>query len=200
MTSTDFVDLLASVPGVSGKAMYFFPDNFTGGRVTGYEAPKILGSRALSQGLERAAKMARTLNLTLFLFDAYRPCRAVEHFVRWSQEEEDGRTKQFYPLYSRKELFEKGFIARRSGHSRGGTVDLTLEKDGVLLDMGGFFDFMDPSSHHGAEMIGKQARKNRLLLMDLMETAGFLPYENEWWHYRLKDEPYPDTYFDFPIR
>ena len=198
----DFVDLLTSVPHVDGLSQYAGMDNFTGGIVEGYKSSKIPGTLALSHALQKASLLAREKGLRLFLFDAYRPCRAVEYFLKWSLSPEDGKTKEkFYPAFDKTQLFSLGYIATRSGHSRGSTVDLTLidAATGLPLDMGGHFDLMDPISHHNAPQISPLARFNRQLLLRIMTDCGFRSYENEWWHYTLENEPYPDTYFDFPI-
>jgi D-alanyl-D-alanine dipeptidase len=132
----------------------------------------------------------------------YRPQRAVDCFVRWSRQPEDGRTKQrHYPNIDRAQMFEMGYVAAKSGHSRGSTVDLTLYRltTGELAPMGGDHDLMDSISHHGASGITQVEARSRQDLFSVMEACGFRSYECEWWHYTLRDEPYPDTYFDCPI-
>jgi zinc D-Ala-D-Ala dipeptidase len=195
-----FVDELA--PGIRWDAKYATWDNFTGKPVDGYLANRIVGTRALGAALERAREEAEALGFGLLLWDGYRPQRAVDCFLRWSEQQEDGRTKsRHYPNIDRAEMFEKGYVAAKSGHSRGSTVDLTLYHlaTGELAPMGGDHDLMDLISHHGAEGITRVEARNRQHLRSIMETCGFSPYQCEWWHYTLKDEPYPDTYFDFPI-
>jgi zinc D-Ala-D-Ala dipeptidase len=195
-----FVDEL--VPGVRWDAKYATWDNFTGKPVDGYLANRIVGSRTLCRGLEGARDKAASLGLGLLLWDGYRPQRAVDCFVRWSQLPEDGRTKRrHYPNILRPEMFELGYVAARSGHSRGSTVDLTLYRlvTGELLPMGGDHDLMDPISHHGAIGLTQVEAANRRCLCSIMEDSGFGSYASEWWHYTLDREPYPDTYFDFPI-
>ena len=126
----------------------------------------------------------------------------MDCFLRWSQQPEDGRTKRrHYPNIDRAEMFEQGYVAAKSGHSRGSTVDLTLYHlaTGELAPMGGDHDLMDPISHHGAHGITPVEARNRQHLRSIMEACGFSAYDCEWWHYTLDDEPYPDTYFDFPI-
>ena len=135
-------------------------------------------------------------------YDSYRPQRAVKRFVDWVSEPDDMSTKAaHYPNVDRARMIELGYIAARSGHSRGSTVDLTLYRldTGLLLEMGGDFDLMDARSCHGAKGIAHEAEQKRAYLKNLMGSCGFSAYENEWWHYRLENEPYPDTYFDFPI-
>jgi D-alanyl-D-alanine dipeptidase len=138
----------------------------------------------------------------LLLWDAYRPQRAVDGFRAWSLEPEDGSTKRrHYPRLERPELFRHGYVAARSGHSRGAAVDLTLYRlaDDALLPMGGGHDLMDPISHHGTPGLAPAATANRRRLSAIMAAAGFRPHQPEWWHYQLADEPHPDSYFDFPI-
>ncbi len=196
-----FVDEL--VPGIRWDAKYATWDNFTGKPVDGYVANRIVGTRALCAALHRAQEEAAALGYGLLLWDGYRPQRAVNRFVRWSNEPEDGRTKpRHYPNIGRAEMFELGYVATRSGHSRGSTVDLTLYDRATdeLAPMGGDHDLMDPISHHGAAGIAQVEVENRQHLRSVMETCGFSAYDTEWWHYTLVDEPYPDTYFDFPIQ
>jgi D-alanyl-D-alanine dipeptidase len=195
-----FVDEL--VPDIRWDAKYATWDNFTGKPVDGYLVNRIVGSRALCSALEEAREAAASLGFGLLLWDGYRPQRAVECFLRWSQEPEDGRTKvRHYPNIRRSKMVEQGYVAAKSGHSRGGTVDLTLYDlaTGELVPMGGGHDLMDPISHHGAKGITPVQGDNRQHLLSIMEQGGFSPYECEWWHYTLNDEPYPDTYFDFPV-
>lgn len=195
-----FVDDLAS--GIRWDAKYATWDNFTGKPVDGYLANRVVGTRALCAALERAQRKAASAGFGLLLWDGYRPQHAVDCFLRWSRQPEDGRTKaRHYPRIGRAEMFERGYVAARSGHSRGGTVDLTLYDlaTNELVPMGGDHDLMDPVSHHGAPGITPAETRNRRHLRSIMEACGFSAYEREWWHYTLDDEPYPDTYFDFPI-
>ena len=193
-----FVWLDEAVPGLLWDAKYATADNFTGAAVDGYPRNRLAGTAELAAGLARAAKLAAGEGLRLFLWDAYRPQRAVDRFLAWCAAPEDGRTKQkHYPNIAKGDIVPLGYVAARSGHSRGSTVDLTLARpDGSLLEMGGGFDLMDAISRHGAPVNGMAAR-NRLRLRAIMEKSGFAPYENEWWHYTLRVEPYPHTYFDF---
>jgi D-alanyl-D-alanine dipeptidase len=195
-----FVDEL--VAGIRWDAKYATWDNFTGKPVDGYVANRIVGTEALCAALERAQEEAASLGFGLLLWDGYRPKRAVECFLRWAKQPEDGRTKlRHYPNINRAEMFEKGYVAVKSAHSRGSTVDLTLYHlaTGELAPMGGDHDLMDAVSHHGATGITQAEARNRQCLRSVMETSGFNSYECEWWHYTLEAEPYPDTYFDFPI-
>jgi D-alanyl-D-alanine dipeptidase len=195
-----FVDEFVS--GVRWDAKYATWDNFTGKPVDGYVANRIVGTKALCAALERAREEAASLGFGLLLWDGYRPQRAVECFLRWAKQPEEGRTKlRHYPKINRAEMFEKGYVAAKSAHSRGSTVDLTLYQlaSGELAPMGGDHDLMDALSHHGATGITQVEARNRQCLRSVMEACGFNSYECEWWHYTLKGEPYPDTYFDFPI-
>lgn len=195
-----FVWLDEAVPGILWDAKYATSDNFTGAPVDGYRTRRVAGSCELARALARAAAAASAQGLKLLVWDGYRPQRAVDCFLRWSCAPEDGKTKRaHYPNIDKSQIVPLGYVAARSGHSRGGAVDLTLARaDGSPLAMGGGFDLMDEISHHGAA-VSPEAAQNRLLLRALMEQNGFSAYENEWWHYALIDEPYPDTYFDFPI-
>jgi zinc D-Ala-D-Ala dipeptidase len=141
--------------------------------------------------------------LGLKVFDCYRPQRAVAQFVRWAQRIDDvKRKREFYPDEDKRELFNKGYISDRSGHSRGSTVDLTLVRraDGGELDMGSPFDFFSPKSWPSDRSVSEEAQQNRALLAAAMRGGGFRPYDKEWWHFTLNNEPFPDTYFDFPVR
>ncbi|WP_328473016.1 D-Ala-D-Ala dipeptidase VanX [Streptomyces sp. NBC_00448] len=198
----DFVYLDELVPGIRWDAKYATSDNFTGKPVDGYLAHRIAGSKALCTTLGHAQEEAASLGFGLLVWDGYRPQRAVDCFRKWSQQPEDGRTKRrHYPGIDRVELFDKGYVAAKSGHSRGSSVDLTLYSltTGEMVSMGGGYDLMDPISHHGANGITPVEAKNRELLCFIMETCGFARYACEWWHYTLESEPYPDVYFDFPI-
>jgi D-alanyl-D-alanine dipeptidase len=198
----DFVFVDELVSGIRWDAKYATWDNFTGKPVDGYVANRIVGTKALCAALERAGKEAAALGFGLLLWDGYRPQRASDCFLHWSRQPEDGRTKlRHYPNIRRAEMFEKGYVAAKSGHSRGSTVDLTLYHlaTGELAAMGGDHDLMDSVSHHQAKGIAQAEARNRQYLRSIMAASGFSPYDREWWHYTLKDEPHPDTYFDFPI-
>ncbi|MEM5769312.1 MAG: D-Ala-D-Ala dipeptidase VanX [Bacillota bacterium] len=199
---SDFVFVDELVSGIRWDAKYATWDNFTGKPVDGYAANRIVGTRALCAALEKARENAASLGFGLLLWDGYRPQCAVDCFLRWSKQPEDGRTKQkHYPNISRSEIIEKGYVAAKSGHSRGSAIDLTLYHlaSGTLVPMGGDFDLMDSVSHHGAHGISQAEARNRQYLCSIMEASGFLSYACEWWHYSLKHEPYPNTYFDFLI-
>lgn len=197
-----FVFLDEVLSGVRWDAKYATWDNFTGMPVDGYEVNRIVGSHALADALLEATTRAAAIGFGLLLWDGYRPQRAVTRFLKWSVQPEDGRTKQrFYPNLDRAEMVASGYVAPKSGHSRGSAVDLTLYRlgTGELVSMGGGHDFMDEQSHHGAREVSRVEAQNRRSLCSIMEHSGFERYDCEWWHYALRDEPYPDTYFDFPI-
>lgn len=198
----DFVFVDEFVPGMRWDAKYATWANLTGKPVDGYIANRIVGTRALCTALERARDVAASGGFGLLLWDGYRPQRAVGCFLRWSRQPEDGRTKpRHYPNIDRAEMFDRGYVAARSSHSRGAAVDLTLYDlgTGELVPMGGDHDLMDPVSHFGASGITAAEARNRQHLRSIMDAGGFDAYQLEWWHYTLKHEPHPDTYFDFPI-
>jgi D-alanyl-D-alanine dipeptidase len=198
----DFVFVDDVVPGIRWDAKYATWDNFTGRPLDGYLANRIVGTTALCEALAKARDVAADLGFGLLLWDGYRPQRAVDRFLDWSRRPEDGRTKlRHYPNIDRARMFQDGYVAAKSGHSRGSTVDLTLfhTETGELAAMGGDHDLMDAISHHGAAGVTREEASNRQFLCYVMEMSGFRAYDREWWHYTLRDEPYPDTYFDFPI-
>ena len=200
MDSSGFVVVSDLIPDVLLDVRYYSTFNFVAERVDGYAQPLVLLTREAAQALARVNEEALNRGLRRKLFDGYRPQRAVNHFVRWAEDASATQTKAiFYPEVDKRDLFSLGVIAQKSGHSRGSTIDLTLTKSGVPIDMGTCFDLMDDLSHHGAAGVTEAQEQNRALLRSVMCWAGFAPYENEWWHYRLMTEPYPDTYFDFDI-
>lgn len=179
-------------------------ENLLGHPWAGYEAHRCIVSTALGKNLAKVQKDAKAQGLSLLVYDAYRPLRAVEDFVFWSQDTTDTKTKaDYYPYTDKKDFFALGYIGMRSFHCRGAAVDLTLvplDTPNQPLDMGTSLDFMDETSHTANPGISPEAKKNRQLLCDLMHAHGFENYEKEWWHFNLKDEPFPDQYFDFPIK
>lgn len=201
-----FVHLADAVPDAIQEIRYASTYNFVGEHIDGYETPAAILTTEAATALREASDHLRRQGYVLKVFDAYRPQRAVDHFVRWAASPGDERMKQaFYPDVDTSRLFADGYIAEHSGHSRGSTVDLTLVEaaTGREVWMGTPFDFFGPASHHGAgdtEGVSADAAAQRLILRDAMTAAGFVPLPEEWWHYRLADEPHPDTYFDFPVR
>ena len=200
--SSDFVNLSVAVPDVILEIRYYSTYNFVGARVDGYEAPVALLTREAAAALKGASDELVSRGYRLKIYDAYRPQRAVDHFVRWSQDPDDVKMKPyFYPELEKDRLFDLGYIARHSGHSRGSTVDLTLfdmraEKE---VDMGGTFDYFGELSHPGYRGVTQAQFAARALLREVMTKHGFKPLEEEWWHFTLQDEPFPNVYFDFPI-
>jgi D-alanyl-D-alanine dipeptidase/L,D-peptidoglycan transpeptidase YkuD (ErfK/YbiS/YcfS/YnhG family) len=198
-----FVFVQDVIPAVARDIRYFGMDNFMGARADGYEAAQAILSVEAAVALKAVSGDLRKKGVGLKIFDAYRPERAVRHFVRWAQDLNDVRMKtRFYPDVAKAMLFKEGYIAGRSGHSRGSTVDLTLVdlKGDQEADMGSPFDLFGKISHHGAPEITPAQAANRAVLREAMEARGFGSLKEEWWHYRLKDEPYPGTFFDFPVR
>ena len=198
-----FVYISDVIPSAFLEIRYFSDDNFVGAVIDGYEAPKAILTEEAAEALRQAADALFEQGYYIKIFDAYRPQRAVDHFVRWSKDIEDTKMKEkYYPDLDKAVLFELGYIAENSSHSRGSTVDLTLvdASTGEELDMGSGFDFFGDISNHGTELITEDQEKNRNILRDAMVEAGFEIYPEEWSHYTLKDEPYPDTYFDFPVK
>ena len=199
-----FVVLTDVVPDVILEIRYYSSFNFVGTRVDGYEQPVALMTREAAQALKAVSDEAISLGYRLKIWDTYRPQMAVDHFCRWGENVTDTLTKRyFYPYLDKDVVFDRGYIARRSGHSRGSVVDLTLVdmKSGRDIDMGYGFDWFGEESHpdHKATITEEQYA-NRMLLRTLMLKHGFKPITEEWWHFILKDEPYPDTYFTFPVR
>lgn len=201
-----FVHADEIVPGLVGDLRYAGAENFVGHRIDGYEAARVVLTAKAAEALRQVQADLKPFGLGLKIFDAYRPTRAVAHFVRWSSQPDDPASKRaYYPGIDKAKLFEEGYVATRSSHSRGSTVDLTLvtiAKDGAVadLDMGTPFDFFGPESWPDYTDLTGEQRSNRLLLKLVMERHGFKPFDKEWWHFTLAGEPFPDTYFDFPVR
>lgn len=198
-----FVYLDEVLTGIEWDVRYSQADNFTGAPLPGYEANRVVISRAMIEPLRRARDAAAVHGYKLLIWDAARPQRAVDRFVAWSLEPENYQTKErYYPAFDdKRKLFEEGYIARRSGHSRGNAIDLTLtDMQGKQLDMGGAFDFFGRVSNHGAAGLNEQQQSNRAVFVEIMTGAGFTTLEEEWWHYILINEPFPGQYFDFVIR
>ena len=197
-----FVLLSDVVPHIVQEIRYFSTYNFVGERIDGYEEPIALMTREAARALKGVSNELMVKGYRLKVFDAYRPTCAVKHFIYWAIEDEDVRMKPyFYPELEKQDTFARGYIARQSSHSRGSAVDLTLldMKTGKELDMGGPFDYFSEVSHPDYRGITDEQYENRMLLRSVMVRNGFEPYECEWWHFRLKDEPFPDTYFNFPV-
>lgn len=203
MKQNDFVLLSDMIPDIIQDIRYFSGYNFIGDPIDGYEDPIAILTVKAAEALKNAASAFKESGYLLKIFDAYRPVRAVEHFIRWAEDEKDLRMKPyFYPDVSKSDLFRIGYIARRSSHSRGSTVDLTLfdMKTGKEISMGSPFDYFGKRSHtEFLKHLTDEEIDNRFYLRDTMLQYGFQPIDEEWWHFTLRDEPFPDTYFDFPV-
>ena len=199
---SDFVLLSEAVPDTILEIRYYSTYNFIGDRIDGYEEPLALLTREAAKALKEASDELVSKGYRIKVFDAYRPQKAVSHFMRWALDKEDTRMKQyFYPELDKGMLFPLGYIAEHSGHSRGSAVDITLfdMKTVREVDMGGTYDFFGELSHPDFTDISDEQYANRMLLRNAMVSNGFRPYPEEWWHFLLENEPYPDTYFTFPI-
>jgi D-alanyl-D-alanine dipeptidase len=214
-----FVHLEQLIPELRAEARYVGDDNFIGRPIDGYQHATCILSTPAAQALAAAQRELAPLGLSLKVFDCYRPQRAVDHFIAWGKDPTDQKNKaQYYPNVPKEALFERGYIAEKSGHSRGSTVDLTLVATnatpgaaaplplrGRLLangevDMGSPFDLFDVRSHTDNPDFAPEVVHNRLWFKALLERHGFRNLPEEWWHYTLRAEPYPDRYFDFPVR
>lgn len=190
-------------PSIQKELRYCSHNNFMGVPVDGYEEPVLITSTKTAIALAKVQKELVKKGLSLKVFDAYRPQTAVNHFVRWARIPDDTLTKkQYYPDVNKRHLFKLGYIATKSGHSRGSSVDLTIVHiaTNTELDMGSPYDFFGIISHPDYKNLTKQQKANRYLLRKVMVANGFRPYKNEWWHFTLNNEPFPKTYFDFPIK
>ena len=197
-----FSNLQESIPKIILDVRYFSTDNFMGTQVDGYLKPMIFISNEATEVLQKIQKELSGRGLGLKVFDAYRPQKAVDHFVRWAEDQKDTLTKRkYYPDLPKSRLFELGYISVRSGHTRGSTLDLTVVDlgSGRNIDMGSPWDFFGEISHHDSSLVNEVAAANRSLLKNVMIKHGFEPYANEWWHYTLEDEPFPERYFDFDV-
>ena len=197
-----FVSIGEMIPDVLLDIRYYSSFNFIGERIDGYEEPAALITREAAQALKAVSDEAARQGLRLKIFDAYRPQKAVDHFMRWAADPADIRMKAyFYPELNKDEIIPQGYIAQHSGHSRGSTVDLTLFEMATQedLDMGGTFDFCGEKSHPDYKGVSEAQRANRMLLQSMMVKYGFRPLSTEWWHFTLENEPWPDTYFTFPV-
>lgn len=202
MDPNGFVLLADSVPHIVQEIRYYSTYNFIGERIDGYEEPVALLTVEAARALKRVSAELFVQGYRLKVFDAYRPVTAVRQFILWGIEDQDVRMKPyFYPTLEKQELFSRGYIARQSSHSRGSAIDLTLldMRTGREVDMGSPFDLFDEASHPDFRGITEEQYENRMCLRHAMVRNGFVPYECEWWHFVLKDEPFPDTYFAFPV-
>ena len=222
-TPPGFVYLAEAVPDAILEIRYYSTYNFIGDRIHGYERPTPLLTVEAAEALKAVSDELLPMGYRLKIYDSYRPQRAVDHFVEWAKRMDDTRMKEyFYPDLDKSVLFAQVYIAEKSGHSRGSTVDLTLfdMKTGKEVDMGGTFDWFGPESHPDwggdpeskrytgrfpegtpkSRKISEAQFRNRMVLRSVMLKHGFKPIDTEWWHFTLENEPYPDTYFDYPVR
>lgn len=202
MDPSGFVVLADYLPHVIQEIRYHSTYNFIGERIDGYEQPCAILTIEAARALKAVSNEMFVQGYRLKVFDAYRPACAVKQFVLWGIEDQDIRMKPyFYPELEKQELFAKGYIAKLSSHSRGSAIDLTLldMKTGKELDMGSPFDLFSEKSHPDYPDLTEEQHENRMLLQHVMVRNGFNPIDCEWWHFCLKDEPYPDTYFEFPV-
>ena len=203
MDRSDFVVVTEVIPDAILEIRYYSTYNFVGERIDGYEAPIALMTRQAADSLKVVSDELKAQGYRLKIWDTYRPQTAVNHFIRWAENVQDTAMKKiFYPMVDKSLLFEQGYIYARSSHSRGSTVDLTLidAATGKELDMGSPFDWFGEESHPDYTNLTAEQLANRQILWDAMLGHGFTMIDSEWWHFTLANEPYPDTYFDFPIR
>lgn len=200
--ASGFVLLSDYVPSIVQEIRYYSTYNFIGERIDGYEQPCAIITKEAARALKAVSNEMNVKGYRLKIFDAYRPATAVKHFVLWGIEDLDQRMKPFfYPNLEKTALFELGYIASQSSHSRGSTVDLTLldMQTGKEVDMGSPFDYFSEESHPDYKGVTEEQFENRMLLQSVMIKHGFEPIDCEWWHFTLKNEPYPSTYFEFPV-
>lgn len=200
--ASGFVLLTDVVPDAILEIRYYSTYNFVGDRIDGYEQPTALLTKEAAAALKNASDELKEKGYRLKIYDAYRPQMAVTNFMNWAKDTDDTRMKEyFYPELDKSVLFDQGYIAEKSGHSRGSTVDLTLfdMKTEKEVDMGGTFDYFGELSHPDYKDITDEQYNNRMILREAMLNNGFKPLVEEWWHFTLEDEPYPDTYFNFPV-
>jgi D-alanyl-D-alanine dipeptidase len=198
-----FVDAAEQIEGLVVDMRYYGTNNFIGDRIDGYERPRCLLTAQAARALAVVQRDLASRGLGLKVLDCYRPARAVAHFIRWAKRIDDVRNKaEYYPDVDKRDLFKLGYIAARSGHSRGSTVDLTVVRrvDKSELDMGTRYDFSGRQSWLSDKSVSAEAQKNRAMFVAAMTRGGFTPYQKEWWHFTLANEPFPQTYFDFPVR
>ncbi len=197
-----FVYVTDLIPSVHVELRYFGSDNFMGNPIDGYLREVAILSKQATIALKHVQDELEQYNLSVKIYDSYRPQRAVNHFIRWARDLNDTLNKQeYYPNVMKQHLFKEGYIAARSGHSRGSTLDMTLVdiKTGQPLDMGSPYDFFGTISWVKSKNLTTQQLANRMLIQTIMKKHGFMHYPKEWWHFTLRNEPFSDTYFDFPV-
>lgn len=197
---SDFAPIYTVIDDAAYDIRYYSSNNFTGNKINGYNAPVAYMTKESLKALSVAAADLRKKGYRLLIWDSYRPQKAVDNFVAWINDPKDEGDRTFYPDLKKSDLIKGNYIAEKSGHTRGSTVDLTIiKKDGSFVDMGGTFDLFSEVSHPDYKKITKAQKKNRKILHNAMVKAGFNGIDSEWWHYTLKNEPYPDTYFNFDV-
>lgn len=199
---SEFVYLKDIDKSIIQNIKYFTCDNFIGRPIKGYKKPTCILTQKAAVSLSKIQQQLKLKSLSLKIYDCYRPQVAVDDFIAWSLDIYDQKMKNaYYPNIDKANLI-KLYIAEKSSHTRGSTVDLTIVslKTGKELDMGTHFDYMDNQSHVFAENITREAKNNRLFLRNIMKKMGFKPYDSEWWHFTLKEEPFPNTYFNFFVK
>jgi D-alanyl-D-alanine dipeptidase len=197
-----FVYVEDVIPSIKVELRYFSNNNFLAKPVEGYKKDVAILSVQAANALKNVQEELKKYNLSIMIYDSYRPQTAVNHFVRWARDLNDTINKSaFYPNVKKQHLFQEGYIASQSGHSRGSTMDITLVDVNTCepLDMGSPYDFFGPESWVENTNLTTQQRANRMLLQTIMLKHGFRNYPKEWWHFTLRHEPFPDTYFDFPV-
>ena len=202
LDTSGFTLLSDYVPAIIQEIRYYSTYNFVGDRIDGYEQPCAIMTKEAARAVKAISNKLNVMGYRIKVFDTYRPATAVRHFTLWGVDDLDLRMKPFfYPDLEQQELFRRGYIASKSSHSRGSTIDLTLldMKTGKEVDMGSPFDYFSEASHPDYKGVTKEQYENRMFLQDMMVRGGFEPIDCEWWHFTLRDEPYPDTYFDFPV-
>jgi zinc D-Ala-D-Ala dipeptidase len=188
------------IPDVVLEMRYATAHNFTGAPMDGYNAEVCILTKEAADALKIAAQKFAADGWRIHIYDTYRPQAALDYIIAWGDSDDEACREEFYPTLTKAQLFTDGYLSKRSRHTRGSTVDMTLEdKDGTLIDVGGPYDLLDPLSNFDTPDITEEQRKNRYYIQAIMTEAGFDTIPTEWWHYQLRNEPYPDTYFDFPV-
>ncbi|CAF2667190.1 unnamed protein product [Rotaria sp. Silwood2] len=222
-----FVYLHNIIPDIQVSLRYASEENFMGCVINGYYSNVSIVTEVAALALKQAQQLAKENGYELVIYDSYRPQKSVNHFIKWSEDTNVTQTKKdhYYPRINKEDTFKLQYIAKRSGHTRGSTVDLTIIPIGECLlnplvpikrilndnstilflddgtvDMGSSFDLLDEASHINSTLVNENHQQMRMMLKGIMEKAGFIVYEKEWWHYTLKNEPFPDTYFDFDVK
>ena len=199
--SSDFVDISTIIPDIILEIRYYSTYNFVGERISGYKEPIALMTKEAAKALKKVNEYLKEKGYLIKIYDSYRPQRAVDHFVNWTKNNDTKMKKYFYPDLEKKDIIPKDYVASKSGHSKGSTIDLTLfdMNKGKEIDMGSTFDFFGEISHPDYLNITSEQKKNRKFLIDSMRKFGFEVIDSEWWHFYLKNQPFPNTYFDFDV-